>query len=340
MKTIYISGPMTGLPDLNFPAFHAAASLLRAQGHEVRNPAEVGEEPGKTWEDYMRKDLRLLCDCDAIYMLPGYKNSRGACLELTVAERLGFEVMYQAEKEADGGIYSIVGPRGRLYIGQTHSFSRRWMEHRSALRGDRHHCAALQHSWNKHGEEAFQFEPMFVVPESCRDTVEQKWFDMLGRSLYNSALDVLSPARGRKASAETRAKMSASHKGQPHGPMSDETKSKISAARIGKYKGPESPFFGKNKSLEHCAKLSEAGKGKGIGSLNPVACPVICVETGECFPTYTAAAKWLQSNGHPKADLSTVRKAASGLLKTAYGFRWAKPELHIAHRLGMEVMFA
>jgi hypothetical protein len=28
MKTLYVSGPMTGLPDLNFPAFHAAAAKL------------------------------------------------------------------------------------------------------------------------------------------------------------------------------------------------------------------------------------------------------------------------------------------------------------------------
>lgn len=94
MKTIYISGPMTGLPDLNFPAFNAAARMLRDLGHDVRNPAEVGEEPGKSWEDYMRKDLRLLCDCTHIYLLPGWEKSKGAHLELHIAHRLGMEVMF------------------------------------------------------------------------------------------------------------------------------------------------------------------------------------------------------------------------------------------------------
>ena len=93
-KTIYISGPMTGLPEFNFPAFHAAAKRLRADGNEVRNPAEVGEEPGLQWEDYMRKDLRLLCDCDAIYLLPGWEKSKGAHLELHIAHRLGMEVLF------------------------------------------------------------------------------------------------------------------------------------------------------------------------------------------------------------------------------------------------------
>ena len=92
-RTIYISGPMTGMPDLNFPAFHAAARKWRELGHEVRNPSEVGEEPGKTWEDYMRKDLRLLCDCDTIYMLPGWEKSKGAHLELHIAHRLGMDVI-------------------------------------------------------------------------------------------------------------------------------------------------------------------------------------------------------------------------------------------------------
>ena len=93
MKTIYVSGPMTGMPDLNFPAFHTAARMLREQGHQVRNPAEVGEQLGLQWEDYMRKDLRLLCDCDAIYLLPGWEKSKGAHLELHIAHRLGLEVM-------------------------------------------------------------------------------------------------------------------------------------------------------------------------------------------------------------------------------------------------------
>ena len=92
-KTTYISGPMTGLPDLNFPAFHAAEKKLADMGYDVRNPADVGEVPGKSWEWYMRQDLRMLCDCDAIYMLRGWQNSRGAHLELHIAHRLGMEVL-------------------------------------------------------------------------------------------------------------------------------------------------------------------------------------------------------------------------------------------------------
>ncbi len=88
----YISGPMTGHPDLNFPAFNAAAAKLRAMGLDVCNPAEFGEEPGMAWADYLRKDIRALMDCQGIVMLPGWQKSKGARLEWVIANELGFVV--------------------------------------------------------------------------------------------------------------------------------------------------------------------------------------------------------------------------------------------------------
>ena len=85
---LYVSGPMTGLPEFNFPGFHAAARQLRAVGYEVINPAEHDEQPGRSWEHYLRKDIRLLMDCDAVALLPGWGNSRGALLEKYIAQAL------------------------------------------------------------------------------------------------------------------------------------------------------------------------------------------------------------------------------------------------------------
>lgn len=90
MRT-YISGPMTGLPDLNFPAFNTAAAELRAEGVLVINPAEHGA-PGLTWERYMRADIALLVQCSRIHMLPGWRSSRGARLEHHIAQELGFTI--------------------------------------------------------------------------------------------------------------------------------------------------------------------------------------------------------------------------------------------------------
>ncbi|MGH2421873.1 DUF4406 domain-containing protein [Pseudomonas canadensis] len=88
MKRIYLSGPMTGLPGLNFAAFHAMTTNLRAGGHTVTNPAELNPDGG-TWADCMRRDIAALMDCDTVATLPGWEHSKCARLEVLIAERLG-----------------------------------------------------------------------------------------------------------------------------------------------------------------------------------------------------------------------------------------------------------
>lgn len=89
---VYISGPITGVPDGNKAAFKAAAVELEARGHDVVNPAEL-EVPGWTWKDYLHHDLKILLKCDAIHMLPGWIKSKGARFEYMVARKLKYEVI-------------------------------------------------------------------------------------------------------------------------------------------------------------------------------------------------------------------------------------------------------
>jgi hypothetical protein len=97
VRRIYIAGPMTGLPQLNFPAFHAEAAKYRAKGCFVVNPAEINGDPKMKWEDAMRADIPLLLTCDTIAVLAGYTLSRGARLELEIAHALGMEVIWPKE---------------------------------------------------------------------------------------------------------------------------------------------------------------------------------------------------------------------------------------------------
>ena len=96
MAKIYIAGPMTGLPEFNYPAFHKAADDLRSLGNTVVNPAELFDgQLGLEWLDYMRAGLKALLDCEAIYMLKGYRQSRGAMIELNLAVQLGLPVTHE-----------------------------------------------------------------------------------------------------------------------------------------------------------------------------------------------------------------------------------------------------
>lgn len=103
MSSIYIAGPMSGLPEFNFPAFKNAAYVLRCKGWEVHNPAEKDgeavegtqayadgdhiavQEQGFNFRDAYLWDVQKVIECDAIYMLRGWENSPGARGEHAVA---------------------------------------------------------------------------------------------------------------------------------------------------------------------------------------------------------------------------------------------------------------
>ncbi|WP_208625090.1 DUF4406 domain-containing protein, partial [Achromobacter marplatensis] len=86
---VYLAGPMTGYKDHNFPAFHDAAEWLRGFGMEVVNPADHGLVDGLGWADYMRWDLVKLAGCHSVTVLPGWEKSKGASLEVSIAQALG-----------------------------------------------------------------------------------------------------------------------------------------------------------------------------------------------------------------------------------------------------------
>lgn len=89
---LYLAGPMTGYPDLNFPHFHATAAQLRLQGHEVVNPAEINADTSAEWAACMKQDIAQLVTCDGIAVLTGWDASRGARLEHHIATALGMPV--------------------------------------------------------------------------------------------------------------------------------------------------------------------------------------------------------------------------------------------------------
>jgi hypothetical protein len=126
-RRIYIAGPMTGLPEMNFPAFHEAASRWRRAGWEVVNPAEnFGGRKDLPRSSYMRADITSLLQCGAIAFLPGSAQSKGASLEYLLAYELGLPIFDactmqvlnpMAEVDASAAPDSILDEAKRLTSG-------------------------------------------------------------------------------------------------------------------------------------------------------------------------------------------------------------------------------
>lgn len=108
-KRVYISGPMTGLPDYNFPAFFEAAAKLKAEGWAPTNPAYKDLQNGdveKVDGRYVMTDRfdlgRVLLDdlacvrhANAIYLLEGWEKSKGARAEHALAVALDKEIIFE-----------------------------------------------------------------------------------------------------------------------------------------------------------------------------------------------------------------------------------------------------
>jgi len=90
---IYIAGPMTGLPDYNYPKFNAMERTLRKAGYSmILNPADIaGGETGYHYSYYIRESLKLVSKADAVVFLNGWENSKGANLEFHAASLMGLK---------------------------------------------------------------------------------------------------------------------------------------------------------------------------------------------------------------------------------------------------------
>jgi hypothetical protein len=93
---IYISGPMSGKPNLNFSEFDTARDMFLRLGYEVVSPADLERQRGELpYLEALRDDLKHLLTCQAIFMLKGWQRSHGAKAEWYIANLLGFQIFYE-----------------------------------------------------------------------------------------------------------------------------------------------------------------------------------------------------------------------------------------------------
>jgi hypothetical protein len=115
---------MRNLPQFNFPAFFVAEDFLVKRGWTVFNPArrdiekygkgvvsptgsiEEAKNTGFSLREALAADTKEICEnSDAICLLPGWENSKGAKAEKALAEALGLDI-YHVEMR-NGVAYNI-----------------------------------------------------------------------------------------------------------------------------------------------------------------------------------------------------------------------------------------
>lgn len=180
------------------------------------------------------------------------------------------------------GVYAIrCTPTGKVYVGSAVWIAKRWRHHREALRKGEHHSSYLQHAWRKHGEQAFEFCVLSVVPKERLISEEQRFIDEmmacdeahgfnlnpragsnLGRKFGPEACARISAGKRAaklKLSPEHRAAISERLKGNSHAlgsKHSEETRAKYRSMRLGKH-----PGLGRVISPEHRRQISATLKG-------------------------------------------------------------------------------
>lgn len=166
-----------------------------------------------------------------------------------------------------GGIYKIQNVvNGKCYIGSAKSFRTRFRKHKNVLVKNAHHSIKLQRAWNKHGEDAFIFQPIIFCEPKNLLFYEQQAIDAYNSYCdgYNATIKANS-ALGVKRSDETKAKISVSKSGIK---LSAEHKKAISDGNKGKKRSDETKEkirtvnTGVKKSKSHIENMRKANLGK------------------------------------------------------------------------------
>lgn len=98
-KSVFISGPVSSLPYKEaVKNFNRAEHMLRKKGYtRIENPVRLCY-PHWSWRRCMVVCLANLITVGAVYMLAGWRESRGARIEHRVARFFGKKVMYEFER--------------------------------------------------------------------------------------------------------------------------------------------------------------------------------------------------------------------------------------------------
>lgn len=248
----------------------------------------------------------------------------------------------------DCGVYRIVSPSGRFYIGSSKTMGKRWGGHRASLRRGDHHCSALQHAANKYGVNNLRFERLVVNCQvDAARSIEQRL--ILGlKPEYNSTDNVREALSGlwrkpefRDANIKASSDRMKAMRLEP-GFVRQQCES-AAAALSALHRNPVFAAEHKIRATERLQRIvntpevkakATAGRITRIAAdrQNPEAWSkrfakaalrrkrVLCVETGQVFASTKLAADWVKTLGF--TSTSQVSRCCGGHAKTAYGYTW------------------
>jgi|TARA_Y100000310_G_scaffold182627_1_gene182699 hypothetical protein len=108
--TLYISGPMTGITDYNFPQFFKWQCMLEQSGYKVKNPAlhdlrkmwKGWVYDDSMWDEVIAEDCAMIesNEVDGIFVLKGWEGSRGALMEIATARKCNKPVYYEEVRKS------------------------------------------------------------------------------------------------------------------------------------------------------------------------------------------------------------------------------------------------
>lgn len=130
MNKCYISGPISGMENLNIESFNNAeielkklgfntvnphnivkgnkeVDLLVMQMTETKNPSVIESNKREIWNICMKLDIKELLDCNCVAVLRGWQTSKGATVEILIAQKLGLKVFYAETLEDFDYIFNI-----------------------------------------------------------------------------------------------------------------------------------------------------------------------------------------------------------------------------------------
>lgn len=111
MNKLYLSGPMTNVENYNHDLFNKVAAEFRMVGFDVCSPSEFFDgDKTREREEYMREAFKYLLEADTVVILPGWEESKGARIEIMVAQELGLNIVEYVEPDENQPIGGILTP--------------------------------------------------------------------------------------------------------------------------------------------------------------------------------------------------------------------------------------